>query len=76
MQNNLSAIPLAAHPGGKDAGAHVVREFWIGGSCALVFKLTNGFVPAYRDMAADGYMPDEATAVEWVEAFAAETVAL
>ncbi|NTG61803.1 hypothetical protein G6L45_16100 [Agrobacterium rhizogenes] len=68
----MNAIALAVHPGGKDAGATVVREFWIGGSCALVFKLTNGFVPAYRDMAAPGFMPDEATAVEWVELYAGE----
>lgn len=66
----MNAIALAAHPANKDAGAEVVRDYRIGNRAALVFKVEQGFIPAYVGMTCPGYMPDIATADEWIERYA------
>lgn len=69
-----NAIALAAHPANKDASAETVLVDRINGRSAVVFKVTNGFVPGYCGMTAPGYMPDIPSAVEWLEAYAGPPV--
>ncbi|NHT75897.1 hypothetical protein G8E10_09415 [Rhizobiaceae bacterium CRRU44] len=71
----MKTIALAKHPANMDASAHEVLDVTIGRSTGTVFRVTNGFVPGFKGMTAPGYMPDVETAVEWIEAFAAQEAA-
>lgn len=65
-----NAIALAAHPANMDPSVETVVMSRINGHAAVVFKVTNGFVPAYLGMTCPGYLPDAVTAVEWLERYA------
>jgi len=65
----ITAIALSAHPANKDASTIAVQDVHIGRSTGTVFKAENGFIPAFRDMAPPGYLPDAETAVEWIADF-------
>lgn len=64
------AIALVTHPANKDASTHAVVDVKIGRSTGTVFKAENGFVPAFRDMAPAGFLPDAESAVDWIRDYA------
>lgn len=66
---SVSAIALATHPANMDASAEVVLDTRINGRAALVFKVEQGFIPAYVGMTCNGYMPDVPAAAEWIDAY-------
>lgn len=71
----MQAIALATHPVNKDASAEFVLAVNVNGRHGAIFKATNGYVPGYCGMTAPGYMPDAASACEWLEAYAAQEAA-
>lgn len=71
----MQTIALAKHPANMDASAEAVMNLTIGNRAGVVFRVTNGFVPGFKGMTSPGYMPDVETAVEWIEAVAAQEAA-